>query len=75
MDALDLSEALQSEENWKEALHKYEVKMIKRGFKNVNDSLNSTNGLHLTGWKASARDNMMWVIGGVITGLKKVGFL
>jgi hypothetical protein len=74
LDALDLSEAVQADD-WNNALHKYEVKMIQRGFKNADDSLKSTHGLHMAGWKATARDNVMWTIGCVISGLKKVGIL
>jgi hypothetical protein len=61
-DSIDLANALASE-NWKRALSEYELKMLKRGFKNSKTSMASTNMLTLKGWKASMRESFMSLMG------------
>jgi len=69
LDGLDLAKCLQ-EINWRNSVATYQSTMLKRGFDAVGGSLQSTNTLHATGWKASVRDGLVWVIGNVIS-LKK----
>jgi len=70
-DSIDLADAL-SKPDWYKGLSQYEPKMIARGFKNAQTSLNSTNSLSWDGWKASFRHYLMLGIGTCIKVYKKV---
>lgn len=65
LDAYDLYIALKGK-NWEESLAKYHTIMIARGFKAVNDSLMSTNMIHMSGFKAIIRNYIIWTIDKVI---------
>jgi 2-polyprenyl-6-methoxyphenol hydroxylase-like FAD-dependent oxidoreductase len=72
LDAVDLAKALQTVGDWREALSEYETKMFERGFQAAKESLQSTDSIHLSGWKAAMRDWMVWTIGWILWAKQKI---
>ena len=70
LDAMDLAAALQ-QPNWREAVAAYEVKMLKRGFKNASASLQSTHMITNTSQPFVAfRTGMFWTLGWIMGAMR-----
>jgi len=74
-DAADLANTLQKIEqgaDWRKELEAFNKVLVPRGQIAVKESLQSTNGIHLVGWKASLRDWVVWGIGLGVSAYMKV---
>jgi len=70
LDSKDLAIAISSSD-WRKSLALYESKMMERGLKAANESLQVTNSIHLIGFKASIRNVFLRTMGYLVWAKEK----